>query len=76
MPFISVTLLVLKLDKLILIKEEHPKNILSISVTLLVLKLDKLIFIIDSQSPNIKQQFFILFLNIYFIKYFPFDLNL
>jgi hypothetical protein len=32
---------VLKLDKLILVKDEHPTNIFAIIVTFLVLKLDK-----------------------------------
>ena len=48
-----VTLLVLKLERLIEVNEEQPENIPLISVTLIVLKLDRLIEINDEQPENI-----------------------
>ena len=48
----SKTLLVLKLDKLIFVKDEHLANIPLILVRLLILKLDKLIFVKDEHFSN------------------------
>ena len=50
---ISVTLLVLKLDKFKEFKEEQPENFLLILLTLLVLKLDKFKDFQEEQQENL-----------------------
>ena len=49
----SVTLLVLKLERFNFCKDEHPLNIQLISVTFLVLKLERFNFCKDEHPPDI-----------------------